>query len=123
MLVLIYSIIIIFCIVGIIFECNDYKSINEEFTDFRKDKKPEIKYIKKINENKLEEINENQQKKQYLAYFAFLIIQYLLMVYSAVFCNSTLSLFSSNIRILKSVIYIYSTKFFIYIIHTIAYSL
>gem|GEM_PF-2697116 len=115
MLVLIYSIIIIFCIVGIIFECNDYKSINEGFTDFRKDKKPEIKYIKKIN--------ENQQKKQYLAYFAFLIIQYLLMVYSAVFCNSTLSLFSSNIRILKSVIYIYSTKFFIYIIHTIAYSL
>ncbi len=73
MLVLIYSIIISFCIGGVIFECKNDKYINEEIGNFTNYKKQEIKHIK--------EVNENQQKRQYLAYFVFLISQYFLMVY------------------------------------------
>jgi len=76
LLVSIYSIIISFCIGGIIFECKNDKYINEEIRNFGKDKKQEIKHIKEFNEN---------QQKQHLAYFVFLIIQYFLIVYYAVF--------------------------------------
>ena len=76
MLVLIYSIIVTFCIVGIIFECKNDKYLNEGFRNFSNDNNQETKPIKVLN--------EKQQNKQYLAYFVFIIIQYFLIVYYVV---------------------------------------